>query len=101
MTEQQWIATALAVAGGLIVIATAMKVAVIPFFRALFQALLSAPQIRDDLSDLKAIVRSDILEKFAAEQVMVGKLEQRVTNLEDEMRLQRLALAELSKHLPS
>lgn len=95
--EQDFLTIALAAAGALVVLATAAKVVIWPVFRAIWAALLSAPQIRDDLAEMKLLLRSDILEKFAAEQSVVKELRLELEALKDEVRILRLAQAGMTK----
>lgn len=89
----EWTAILLGIAGGLIVLATAVKVVIIPFFRALWQAVLSASQIRDDLGELKELLRADILNQLKAYAASEAKHSADIENLKDQMRLIQMVVA--------
>jgi len=92
--EQDWRTTALASAAALTVAAAAWRYFLWPFFRAVWAAILAAPQIRDDLRDLPELIQA--LRDLIADDLpgKVTSLEARIIILEAEVnRLRSPAIA--------
>jgi hypothetical protein len=72
-----------------------------PFFHGVWEAVLAAPRIADDLGELKLLARGEVLDRIMTLTATEQAYGARLTNLEDEVRLLRLALAAKTNGAPA